>query len=90
MKTTDWTYYMAHDEVRPINYHPDWPNELKELHPIMIPAGSEARFQPKEDPTPGPDVSWKDPAAKASRPEAPKIVGKPRGTTSYPQAYVED
>ena len=42
MRATDWTYYQAQDEVNPTKYHPDWPTELKEMGPIMIPAGSEA------------------------------------------------
>ncbi len=28
MRATDWTYYQAQDKVRPIEYHPDWPDEL--------------------------------------------------------------
>ncbi len=44
MRATDWTYYRSQDEEKPMEYHPDWPIELRELGPIRIPAGSEDSF----------------------------------------------
>lgn len=44
MKVTDWTYYQAQDKVKPTAYHIDWPDELKELGPIRLPAGVEDSF----------------------------------------------
>ncbi len=41
MRPTDWTYYHAQDEVNPTEYHPDWPTGLREMGPILVPAGSE-------------------------------------------------
>ncbi len=41
MRATDWTYYHAQDEANPTEYHPDWPTSMKEMGPILIPAGSE-------------------------------------------------
>ncbi len=41
MRATDWTYYHAQDEANPTEYHPDWPTGLREMGPILVPAGSE-------------------------------------------------
>ncbi len=54
MRATDWTYYQVQDEVRPMEYHPDWPNELQELGPIMLPAGGETGFNQKRIPPQAP------------------------------------
>ncbi len=47
MRATDWTCYRTQDEVRPMEYHPDWPDELQELGLIMVPAGNRASFNQK-------------------------------------------
>ncbi len=44
LRATDWTYYHVQDEVDTTEYHPDWPTVLKEMGPIMIPAGSDSSF----------------------------------------------
>ena len=41
MRATDCTYYHAQDEANPTEYHPDWPTRLREMGPILVPAGSE-------------------------------------------------
>ncbi len=50
MRATDWTYYQVQDEVNPTEYHPDWPTELKEMGPILVPAGSEASLNRRRIP----------------------------------------
>ncbi len=54
MRATDWTYYQAQDEVNPTEYHPDWPTELKEMGPIMIPVMSEASLNRRRIPPQAP------------------------------------
>ena len=65
MRATDWTYYWAKDEVKPTTYHPDWPDELRELGPMQIPAGSDGSLNKKRNPAQCPDILWENPAAKA-------------------------
>ncbi len=43
MRRSDWTYYQEQDQADPAEYHPSWPTGMKELGPIMIPAGSESQ-----------------------------------------------
>ncbi len=50
MRATDWTYYQAQDEANPTEYHPDWPTGMRELGPILIPAGSESSRGKKKIP----------------------------------------
>ncbi len=50
MRSTDWTYYQAQDEADPTEYHPDWSTGMKELGPILIPAGSESNRGKKKIP----------------------------------------
>ncbi len=87
MRATDWTYYQAHDYVRPNEYHADWPDELQELGPIKIPAGPVSTRGVSHH---GPDVLWKDSVAKDCRHKATEVVGESSGTTGYPQAHVEN
>ncbi len=42
MRATDWTYYHAQDEANPIEYHPDWPTEMREMGLVLILVGSES------------------------------------------------
>ncbi len=39
MRATDWTYYHAQDEANPTEYHPDWPNGMRQMGPILVPGG---------------------------------------------------
>ncbi len=43
MKRSDWTYYQEQDQADPTEYHSSWPTGMRELGPIMIPAGSETQ-----------------------------------------------
>ena len=43
MKRSDWTYYQEQDQADPAEYHPSWPTGMRELGPIIIPAGSESQ-----------------------------------------------
>ena len=41
----DWTHYDHQDEVRPGDLHLEWPEVMKTVGPIRIPAGHEGTFQ---------------------------------------------
>ncbi len=74
MRATDWTYYRAQNEVTPIEYHPDWTDELQELGPIRLPAGSKASFNQKRIP-PRANSATRDCGHKAT-----KVMGESSGT----------
>ncbi len=40
----DWTHYAQQDEVRPGDLHLEWPESMKTVGPIRIPAGYEGTF----------------------------------------------
>ena len=40
----DWTHYDRQDEVRPGDLHLEWPEVMKPVGPIRIPAGHEGTF----------------------------------------------
>ncbi len=61
MRKSDWTYYQEQDQADPAEYHPSWPTGMRELGPIMIPAGSESqrRIPPLSPTYVGRTLWWK-------------------------------
>ncbi len=45
LHSEDWTHYAQQDEVRPGDLHLEWPESMKTVGPIRIPAGYEGTFR---------------------------------------------
>ncbi len=41
----DWTHYAQQDEARPGTLHLEWPESLRRVGPVRIPAGSEGTYR---------------------------------------------
>ncbi len=75
MRATDWTYYHAPDEANPTEYHPDWPTGLREMGPILIPAGSETSPNQTRIPPLAPTYLWRTLWRKIADIKQPKSWG---------------
>ncbi len=88
-QVTDWIYYAGQDEVKPPALHQDWPQDLRELGPIWLPAEVESSFyrqraRPKAPTCQGhfmTENGWS---------EVSDVMGESRGACGHPPPHGED